>query len=320
MIFIYHLIAITLAIVIDKLIGDPKSLPHPVVWIGHLITFLEKRLNCGVRKKQKGILFLFLVIFIVFSLTIAFVSLMYKVHVVVGVLFEAFAISYTIAARSLKEAAMAVYKPLEENNLSESRLKLSYIVGRDTDQLQEADIVRGTVETVAENTSDGITAPLFFALIGGASLAFVYRAVNTCDSMVGYQNERFEQFGWASAKLDDVLNLIPSRLTGIIMIIVNRGENLFSKKECWQILFKDAPKHPSPNSGWLEAAAASLLGVQLGGLNYYQGIASFREPMGIAKQQLNKRHILIMNSMVQKTVYVFVILLWILGGIIYVIT
>lgn len=320
MIIVYHLIALTLAVVFDKLIGDPKSLPHPVVWIGNFIAFLEKRLNQGVYKKQKGILFLVIVIFVVFAFTATIVYFMYEIHFIIGILFEALAICYTISTRCLKEAALEVYVPLENHDLVESRRKLSYIVGRDTDELSESDIIRGTVETVAENTSDGITAPLFYALLGGAPLAFVYRAVNTCDSMVGYQNERFKLFGWASAKFDDVLNLIPSRLTGLLMIIVHRGESVFTKKQCWQIVRRDAKKHPSPNSGWLEASVASLLGIQLGGINYYQGVASYRETMGIAKRKLENKHILLTITIMERSVYAYVLLLWMIGGIVFVIT
>ena len=145
--------------------------------------------------------------------------------------------------------------------------------------LDEGEISRGAIETVAENTSDGVTAPLFWALLGGAPLAMVYRATNTCDSMVGYKNERYKEFGWASAKWDDVMNWIPSRLTGMIMLLGNRPEKI-SYRKAWTILFRDAKKHPSPNSGWGEAAVASILGIQLGGINYYKGIISNRAKMG----------------------------------------
>src|SRR5699024_4768470 len=144
-----------------------------------------------------------------------------------------------------------------------ARQKLSFIVGRDTEELSEEEIVRGTVEMVAENTSDGITTPLFWSLIGGAPLAFVYRAVNTCDSMVGYQNDRYEQFGYFPAKLDDVLNWLPARLTAVVMMLVKRPMEI-TRKKAWAILFRDARKHKSPNSGWGEAAVAALLGIQLG--------------------------------------------------------
>lgn len=316
---ITHLTALTLAAGLDKIIGDPKSLPHPVVWCGRLINFLEKKLNRGPHRKFKGIIFLAIVVSIVFSVVFFLVYAAYQIHFICGIFVEALVISYAICTKSLKEAALEVYEPLKRNDLQKSRKKLSQIVGRDTDDLGETEIIRATVETVAENTSDGITAPLFYALFGGASLCFVYRAVNTCDSMVGYRNDRFREFGWASAKMDDVLNFIPARLSSVVMILVNRGEKVFSKKDCWRITKRDAKKHPSPNSGWLEAAFASLAGVQLGGLNYYEGVASFRPLLGEHKKDLELNHIILSVKMMERTVYSFIIVLWLLGGLLHVI-
>ena len=315
---VYHIVALVFAVMIDKLIGDPRTIPHPVVGIGRLISFLESRLNQGSKRKQKGIVFVFLVIIIVFSIVTTICIFAYKLHPILGVIFEAVLISYTIAAKGLAEAAEEVKLPLDKGDLESARMKLSYIVGRDTQELSEAEIVRGAVETVAENTSDGITAPLFYALIGGAPLAFLYRAVNTCDSMVGYKNQRFLQFGWASARLDDLLNLVPSRITGMIMLLVNKSN--YSKKECLQIVLNDAKKHPSPNSGWGEAAVAAILGIQLGGENTYQGMKSFRATMGKRKQPIKPRHITDTIQIMWKTVIVFLILLCFLGVIIFVIT
>jgi len=231
----------------------------------------------------------------------------------VGIAIEAILIWTTIAEKSLKEAALTVYDPLQKGELNEARHKLSYIVGRDTDQLDEQGIVRATIETVAENTSDGVTAPLFYALIGGAPLALLYRAVNTCDSMVGYKNEKYMEFGWASAKLDDLLNLIPSRLTSMCMLFSNRGVHS-SFFQTAKLVLRDAKKHPSPNSGWGEAAVAALLGIQLGGLNFYKGIRSDRAKMGEPYLPVSDQHILQANGILSRTVLAFLLLLWI-GGI-----
>lgn len=149
--------------------------------------------------------------------------------------------------------------PLAKGDMEEARVKLSYIVGRDTERLDEPGIVRAAVETVAENTSDGITAPLFWALIGGAPLALIYRAINTCDSMVGHTNDRYLDFGWASAKVDDIANWIPSRLTSVCIMLTQKPEHS-TYEEAWGILLRDAPKHPSPNSGWGEGAVRPLWG------------------------------------------------------------
>lgn len=312
---IFHLIAISLAVLLDRLIGDPPHWPHPVKWMGKTIAFLEKPLNHNGARKAKGVVMVLILLGIVTLLSGCFIWLSYQVHSFVGIGVEAILIATTISRRSLKEAALEVYEPLKEGNLEAARLKLSYIVGRDTENLGEGEIVRGTVETVAENTSDGVTAPLFWALIGGAPLALLYRAINTCDSMVGYKNEKYIDFGWASARLDDVVNWIPSRVTGVVMLMSHRP-HYSHPKEAWSILFRDAKKHPSPNSGWTEAAVAAILGFQLGGINYYKGRISNRAKMGDAHTPLQKQHILDANNILTKTTLIFILILWI-GGLLY---
>ena len=310
---IQHLIAITIAIVIDLIIGDPPSWPHPVKWIGTLIAWLDKRLNQGRNRKRKGIMMLILVLLAVF-VPVLFVSwVAYQIHPLVGIIVEGILMATSIAHKSLKDAALEVYDPLQKEDYQEARLKLSYIVGRDTEQLGESEIVRGTVETVAENTSDGVTAPMFWAWIGGAPFALLYRAINTCDSMVGYKNDKYSEFGWASARMDDVVNWIPSRLTGFIMLWANRPQKTKVKKT-WNILFRDAKKHPSPNSGWCEAAAAAILGVQLGGVNTYKGIVSNRALMGDPLYHLERNDIIKMNLILSRTTFLFLLILW-LGGV-----
>ncbi|WP_068677283.1 adenosylcobinamide-phosphate synthase CbiB [Oceanobacillus sp. Castelsardo] len=315
----YHLIAITLAILIDSIIGDPPSWPHPVKWIGRGITGLAKKWNRGKARKEKGIIMVFIIITVIFFITFLLVWSFYHIHVIAGILLEGILIATTIARKGLRDAALEVYVPLKMGDFKEAKLKLSYIVGRDTEIMGEEEIVRGTVETVAENTSDGVTAPLFWGLIGGAPLALVYRGINTCDSMVGYKNDKYGEFGWASAKLDDVVNWIPSRLTGLLILVAHQPAHTKAAK-AWQILFRDAPKHPSPNSGWLEASVAALLGVQLGGINYYKGVISNRAKMGDAIVPLNKNHILETNKILTRTTIVFLLVLWIGGGAIEVAT
>ncbi|WP_040209560.1 adenosylcobinamide-phosphate synthase CbiB [Neobacillus jeddahensis] len=310
---VYHLISISIAYLIDLLIGDPPNWPHPVRWIGSIISFIEKRWNNKKAKRSKGVaMLLFIVLFVFFIvLTVAWIG--YKIHPILGIIVESVIISTTIAQKSLKEAALEVYHPLMEGNLPDARKKLSYIVGRDTDSLDEEEIARGTIETIAENTSDGVTAPLFWALIGGAPLAMVYRATNTCDSMVGHLNEKYKEFGWASAKWDDVMNWFPSRLTGMLMLVANRPGKM-SNRLAWTILFRDAKKHPSPNSGWGEAAVAAILGIELGGINYYKGMISNRAKMGDPLEPIKKNHIKQANRILVKTVGLFLLFLW-LGGI-----
>ncbi|WP_251551833.1 adenosylcobinamide-phosphate synthase CbiB [Neobacillus muris] len=311
--FLNHIISISLACLLDLLIGDPPNWPHPVRWIGSLISFLENRWNRGKARKGKGIAMLLVIMLTVMAASILLILFAYHVHPYLGIALEAAIIASTIAQKSLQEASMAVYQPLTNGDLAEARKKLSYIVGRDTEQLEEGEIARGAIETVAENTSDGVTAPLFWALLGGAPLAMVYRAVNTCDSMVGHVNEKYREFGWASAKWDDVMNWIPSRVTGMMMLLSSRPL-LCNRRKAWAILFRDAAKHPSPNSGWGEAAVAAILGVQLGGINYYKGIVSNRAKMGDSLQPIQPEHIIQANVILRKTVFLFILFIWI-GGI-----
>lgn len=310
-----HLIAMTAAVVIDRIVGDPERLPHPVRLIGALITRLEQRWNQGTRRKIKGALFVVLIVGIVFTLGLLITLAAYALHIVVGIIVEAFVIATTIAAKGLADAAGDVYNPLKNGDLDDARKKLSLIVGRDTDGLAEEGIIRATVETVAENTSDGVTAPLFWAFIGGAPLAIVYRAVNTCDSMVGYKSDRYFDFGWAAAKMDDLLNYVPSRLTGLLMIVANRANAAQTKMHCFRLLFRDARNHPSPNSGWGEAAAAALLGVQLGGVSTYQGVVSERTVIGDALIPLSSQHILQSVHIMKRTVTASLLLYWIGGSL-----
>ncbi|WP_071459754.1 adenosylcobinamide-phosphate synthase CbiB [Bacillus massilinigeriensis] len=310
---LHHLIALTIAVILDSIIGDPPNLPHPVKWMGSLIIKLDNLLNKGTFKKQKGIIMLFVVLVVVWGISYFIITISYSFHLVAGIMVESLFITTAIAQKSLKISSLEVYKPMACGDVENARKKLSYIVGRDTDQLQESEIVRGTIETIAENTSDGITAPLFWALLGGAPLAMVYRAINTCDSMVGYKNQKYAEFGWASAKLDDVVNFIPSRMTALAMMLSSKPVT-GTRRKAWRIVLRDAKKHPSPNSGWGEAAVASLLGIRLGGTNYYKGIKSDRATMGDPTFIMEKGHILKANGIVSRTVPIFVIILW-LGGL-----
>ncbi|UAL45522.1 adenosylcobinamide-phosphate synthase CbiB [Sutcliffiella horikoshii] len=279
-VFYINIFILVAAIVLDLLLGDPRWLPHPVVQMGKLISFLERFLNNGRKRKWKGVLLASMVVLFVYGFVFLIVTLSYKIHFYAGVLMEIYFIWTTIAIKGLSDAGKGVLLPLLDGKLEKARMDLSMIVGRDTENLSESEVVRGTVETIAENTVDGITAPLFWAMLGGAPLAMAYRAVNTLDSMVGYKNERFLDFGWASARLDDVANFIPARFTALsiwISSIFIKGSN---GKAGWTITMRDAKKHPSPNSGWPEAMTAGLMGIQLGGVNYYKGIKSNRKTMG----------------------------------------
>lgn len=309
-----HVFAIALGLLLDRLIGDPPNWPHPVRWIGTAIQQLTNRWNRGSKSFRNGFLLLGTIAGTVFLLVLAVVWFAYVIHPLAGIAVEALLIASGLAQKSLKDAAMDVYYPLVNKDNEQAREKLAWIVGRDTEGLDESEITRGVVETVSENTSDGVTAPLFWAFLLGAPGLWLYKSVNTLDSMVGYQNKEFESFGFASAKADDVLNFIPSRLTGFLLVVLTKSHQQLSLRQRLYKWLQDAPKHPSPNSGWLEAATAVQLGVQLGGVNRYKGIASHRALMGTTVYPLQARHIKDAVTQMQLVTGGFFIL-FALGGI-----
>lgn len=286
-----HILAIIIGQLLDLIIGDPPKMPHPVKWIGSYIAFLTKKLNSGNHRFLKGVLTAILVVGTVTIFTFSLMYFTYKVNFVLGCTVETLLIAIGLAQKSLKQAALEVYNALQEGNLEQARVKLSWIVGRDTVHLDEPEVVRGVVETISENTSDGITAPLFYTILFGATGLWTYKAINTLDSMIGYKNETYIQFGKFSARLDDIANFIPSRITGLFIILFTKNKTknkLTIRLKNW---LKDAKKHPSPNSGYLEAATAYQLGIRLGGYNTYHGKKSFRAYMGEPEVVLNAMHI-----------------------------
>ncbi|EON70766.1 adenosylcobinamide-phosphate synthase CbiB [Lysinibacillus sphaericus] len=285
------IIACIIGLVFDLAVGDPPKMPHPVRWIGKLIQSQTELWNKGNMRKTRGTVMALAVVGTTMFVVTAILLLSYQVSLMFGIIVEGLLIGIGLAQRSLKEAAMAVYEPLVKGDFAEARVKLSWIVGRDTEQLDEDEIVRGVVETVSENTSDGVTAPLFYAFLFGAVGLWGYKAVNTLDSMIGYKNDKYKDFGMFAAKLDDVANFVPSRLTGLLMVLGTKNETNVSLGKRLKRWTQDAKKHPSPNSGYLEAATAVQLGVQLGGKNAYQGVISYRATMGEKLVPLAKEHI-----------------------------
>lgn len=305
----------------DRIVGDPQAIPHPVIGIGRGIRAVERfirRLSPSERAlKPLGILLPLVVVGGTYGVTWLVLKGMYHVHDYIGWAAEALLIGTTIAAKGLKDAGMAVYRRLKEQDLESARREVGMIVGRDTEQLDEPEVVRATVETVAENIVDAVISPLFFALIGGAPLAMAYRAVNTLDSMVGYKNEKYGNLGWASARLDDIANWIPARMTAVFVTVSAWLHRYDARRACSTAL-RDARKHPSPNSGWAEASAAGALGIRLGGYNVYKGIRSFRAYMGDTQQPLQAEHIPAVCRLLLSSSTCFVIvaslLLYICGG------
>lgn len=305
------------AMIIDRIIGDPSKLPHPVILIGHLINKLEKMFNNGRYRILKGAFASFVVIALVFIVVNGTVYLMYSIHWTVGLFYEIICIAIALAQKSLAMAALDVSKALENDDMVQAREKLSWIVGRDTAHLNESEIVRGVVETVSENTSDGVTAPLFYALLFGATGVWVYKAINTLDSMIAYKNDRYKSFGFVAAKIDDIANFIPSRITGFFILLFTKCESKLTLKTRIKNWLYDAKKHPSPNSGYLEAATAYQLGIRLGGFNSYHGVESFRAYMGEPIYNLQRTHI---TKSIQHMYHVTFYFLFIVGGLIYVLS
>jgi adenosylcobinamide-phosphate synthase len=288
------ILVVSCAFLVDLLVGDPRWLPHPVIAIGRMIQALEKRLRSAPltssQERRRGAVLALAVIAVSAGLTAMILKLLYMVHPWVGKVAEVWLISTTIATRGLAAAGYQVAKQLREENIERARYEVGMIVSRDTSKLSQKEIIRAAVESVAENIVDAVIAPLFYACIGGAPLAMAYRAANTLDSMVGYKNDRYLQFGYVSAKLDDWLNWVPARITAILIVLASWLTGA-SGVGAWKIILRDAKKHPSPNSGIPEAGVAGALGIRLGGHNVYHDRISFREYMGDAKQELNIEHI-----------------------------
>lgn len=274
-----------LAFLLDQVLGDPRWLPHPVVFFGHLIAFLERHLNnaqqSATARLARGGLLVLVLLAAVYAGTTLFLFVFSFFHPLLAGFMTVLLLSTTLATRSLADAAQAVSRPLLADNLGAARQAVSWIVGRDTAELDKTAVARATVETVAENTVDGVTAPLFYALLGGLPLAFLYKAVNTMDSMLGYKNERYLYFGRAAARLDDLANWLPARLTVPVMLLAAVLLRL-DAASAWAAVRQDGTKHQSPNSGLPEALMAGALGVRLGGESRYGGRVSHRPLLWVA--------------------------------------
>ena len=270
----YLLAALPLLIgfLLDCLIGDPYQIPHPIRLIGRMIAALEKWVRTHFTALRTGGTILALTVILV-SAGIPLILLMicYRIHVILGITVESILICYLLAARNLYDESMKVCRAAEAGDTEQARKAVSMIVGRDTAVLDRNGILRAAVETVAENTSDGVTAPMFFLALGGAAAGFFYKAVNTMDSMIGYQNEKYKDLGWFAAHLDDILNYLPSRLTALLMIAVCPILRM-DGRNAYRIWKRDRRKHASPNSAQTESACAGALHLRLAGDAQYFGI------------------------------------------------
>ena len=340
---LYHIISLGIGILLDQVIGDPYFLPHPIRAIGSLISYLERRLlgsqtaesetdqenkplESGLdrdvkKEKRKGILLWIIVELVVISVTFLIIFVSYRVNKYLGIGVEAILTCYILAARSLCRESMAVSRELEKKDIRAARKALSMIVGRDTAELEEEEIAKAAVETVAENTSDGVIAPLFYTAIGGPVLGFAYKAINTMDSMLGYRNERYENFGWLSAKADDVLNFIPSRLSAIFMILSAFVMGLFSKvysgAGAYRIWKRDRLKHLSPNSAQTESVCAGALGIRLGGAHLYGGVMVEKPSIGDELRKTETADIKRANNLMFATEAVAAMIIFVILAVIF---
>lgn len=298
-----NILIIILGYIMDLVFGDPYWFPHPVRFIGKLISKTEKFIRKHAKSEESlkywGIL-MWLVPVVTTAIVTALIVKIANFNKYVEIFVSAFIIYTTLSTKCLKDEATKIYNVLETGDIKKSRVQLSYIVGRDTTNLSQSEIIRATVETVAENTVDGTISPMFYGFLFGPVGAMTYKAINTLDSMVGYKNDKYLNLGCVSAKLDDVANFIPARLTAIFMplgafLCGMNGINSF------KIAIRDRKNHKSPNCAFAEGAAAGAIGVQLGGTNIYFGKEVYKPTIGDKKRELENYDIVRMNKLMYAT-------------------
>ncbi|NMS91596.1 cobalamin biosynthesis protein [Clostridioides difficile] len=293
-----NILSIYIGYVTDLIVGDPYSFPHPVRFIGKLINLtqgmIRKVFKSDKQLKFGGFILWFITVGITYLITYAIVKL-FSFNGLLSVVINGFIIYTTLATKCLKDEALKIYDVLKTGDIEKSRTQLSYIVGRDTTNLSESEIIRATVETVAENTVDGIIAPMFYAFIGGAPLAMAYKAINTLDSTVGYKNEKYKDIGFASAKIDDIANYIPARISIVLMTIGSFFLH-YNYRNCFKISIRDRKNHKSPNCAFSEGAVSGALGIQLGGTNFYFGEKVYKPTIGDKLREIDKEDIIKTNK------------------------
>lgn len=284
-------VMIGIAFVMDLILGDPKKAPHPVKAMGKGAKWLEKLTRNNIRnQKLAGSVTVLILVVVTYAMSWGVLDELWLWNEPLSVLVEIVLIYTTFATRSLYDESHPVLAALREGDDDQARCHLQNIVGRDTGQLNRQQITQATVETVSENTVDGVVAPLFYACIGGAPLALTYKCINTLDSMFGYKNETYIHYGWAAARLDDVVNWLPARVTGPLMVVSAALLGLNGKRALTTML-RDGQNHLSPNAGIPEAVAAGSLGVALGGPQYYQGRMVEKPTIGEALREIEPEDI-----------------------------
>ncbi len=314
------LIALIIGFILDLIVGDPIRWPHIVLGYGKLISFFERVLRRAFPKTPRGEFTagVFLVIFMsIISLGVS-IGILYLCQLVspyLRIAVESILVWQCLSLRSLRVAGLTVYDPLKNNNLQAAQRAVAEIVGRDTANLDARGVTRAAVETVAENTGDGIIAPLLFVAIGGAPLGVLYKALNTMDSMVGYKNGTYLHFGRAAAKVDDAVNLIPARLAGLFMVLAAYLTKL-DGRNAWRVFKRDRLNHKSPNSAHTEAACAGALHVCLGGDNYYFGELMHKPAIGDDDRPIEPEDIKRANRLLFATAFLFILVCILVKGVI----
>lgn len=306
------MIDILIAVIIDYLIGDPHYALHPIRIMGKLISREEKiirrKVNSPVGLRICGLVVVALNLSMGFFVPFYILKISHNLPILHR-LINIYLIYSSVAGRCLSDEAKKIYDALNIS-LKEARYRLSFIVGRDTVNLSEQEILRATVETVAENTSDGVIAPLFFIMIFGTPFGMVYKFVNTMDSMLGYKNEKYRDLGFFPAKTDDLFNFIPARLTGILMCMSSIGK--YDLKRGFKIMIRDRKNHKSPNCAYPEGAVAGLLGIQLGGSNFYNGELVIKPTIGDSYRALSKEDILSTVDILYRTLTLSIIIYYLI--------
>lgn len=310
------MMALLLGVFLDLLIGDPHCFYHPIRLVGNLISITEKGLRAvfpktGQGEKTAGVFLSVIVCSVTAGAVAAVLYLAGKIHPYLHLAVMALFCYWMLAAKSLKDESMKVYRELKKEDLKAARRAVSMIVGRDTDQLTAEGVTKAAVETVAENASDGVMAPLLYLAVGGPVLGAFYKAVNTMDSMVGYKNEKYLYFGRFAAKVDDVLNYIPARLSALFMVAA-AGLTGLSAKNAWKIFKRDRYNHASPNSAQTEAAMAGALGVQLAGDAWYFGTLYKKKTIGDALRPVECEDIRRANRLMYASAWLLLIVVMLL--------
>lgn len=314
------MIEIIIGYIGDLIIGDPQNPFHPIRGIGKLAKISENIFRKIFRNKLKlaGLLTWLTVVLIIFFLNIFIIKGLGIISPYLSIAYSGIAIYFCLSTKALKVEGLKVIKYLRENDINGARKQLSYIVGRDTESLDEEGITKAVIETIAENLSDGIIAPLFFGGIFGAPLMFLYKAVNTMDSMFGYKNDKYKDFGYFPAKLDDVFNYIPARLSSYLIIIAAFLLRL-DYKNAFKIYKRDKNNHTSPNSAHPESAVAGALDIRLGGANYYFGKLVKKPEIGDPLKKITLKDVDLANKILYLTSFLGVIVACIISKIIEVI-